>query len=222
MSSPQAKGLPICQDTGMAVVFVDWGQDCHLTGGSLEDAVNDGVARGYGRAPAPVGGGRPLRRGNTNNTPRHPPSAHGSRGDRVDLTVAPKGFKQREHVQFTDVQPLCHPGNRVGRTTSWTVCGQGRLQPLSSGDWGGRAALEVAAELTSGRHCGPVGEHHPDPYYAGDGIAHPGAGQPPRHWPPLGGGTTTALCESIYTCGTHIAGLPCAVNPGLPCHLPRP
>ena len=42
----QAKGLPICQDTGMAVVFVDWGQDCHLTGGSLEDAVNDGVARG--------------------------------------------------------------------------------------------------------------------------------------------------------------------------------
>lgn len=43
----QAKGLPICQDTGMAVVFVDWGQDCHLTGGSLEDAVNDGVARGY-------------------------------------------------------------------------------------------------------------------------------------------------------------------------------
>ncbi len=73
MSSPQAKGLPICQDTGMAVVFVDWGQDCHLTGGSLGDAVNEGVARGYGGQPAPVGGGRPLRRVNTNNNT--PPSS---------------------------------------------------------------------------------------------------------------------------------------------------
>ena len=43
----EQKGLPICQDTGMAVVFLDWGQDCHLIGGSLEEAVNDGVARGY-------------------------------------------------------------------------------------------------------------------------------------------------------------------------------
>lgn len=65
------RGLPICQDTGMAVVFVDWGQDCHLTGGTLEEAVNAGVARGYveGNLRLSVVAD-PLRRGNTNdNTP---------------------------------------------------------------------------------------------------------------------------------------------------------
>ena len=89
----QSKGLPICQDTGMAVVFLDWGQDCHLTGGSLEVAVNDGVRRGYldGHLRLSVVGD-PLRRANTNdNTPailhlRMVP------GDKVDITVAPKGF----------------------------------------------------------------------------------------------------------------------------------
>ena len=67
----QSRGLPICQDTGMAVVFLDWGQDCHLTGGSLEDAVNEGVRRGYleGHLRLSVVGD-PLRRVNTNdNTP---------------------------------------------------------------------------------------------------------------------------------------------------------
>ena len=67
----ESRGLPICQDTGMAVVFLDWGQDCHLTGGSLEDAVNEGVRRGYldGHLRLSVVGD-PLRRANTNdNTP---------------------------------------------------------------------------------------------------------------------------------------------------------
>ena len=89
----QEKGLPICQDTGMAVVFLDWGQDCHLIGGSLEEAVNDGVARGYleGHLRLSVVAD-PLRRVNTeNNTPAVLHLRMVS-GDRVDVTVAPKGF----------------------------------------------------------------------------------------------------------------------------------
>ena len=77
----------------MAVEFVDWGQDCHLTGGSLEDAVNDGVARGYvdGHLRLSVVAD-PLRRGNTNNNTPAILHLRMVPGDRVDLTVAPKGF----------------------------------------------------------------------------------------------------------------------------------
>ena len=89
----QARGLPICQDTGMAVVFLDWGQDCRLTGGSLEGAVNDGVARGYvdGHLRLSVVAD-PLRRGNTNNNTPAILHLRMVPGDRVDITVAPKGF----------------------------------------------------------------------------------------------------------------------------------
>ena len=102
----QSKGLPICQDTGMAVVFLDWGQDCHLAGGSLEEAVNDGVRRGYleGHLRLSVVGD-PLRRVNTNdNTPavlhlRMVP------GNKVDITVAPKGFGSENMTKLKMFNP---------------------------------------------------------------------------------------------------------------------
>ena len=89
----ESKGLPICQDTGMAVVFLDWGQDCHLVGGSLEEAVNDGVARGYldGHLRLSVVGD-PLRRVNTNNNTPAILHLRMVPGDKVEITVAPKGY----------------------------------------------------------------------------------------------------------------------------------
>ena len=87
------KGLPICQDTGMAVVFAQLGQEVHITGGLLEDAVNEGVARGYavGRLRCSVVGD-PLRRENTGDNTPAVLHLRLAAGDKLRLTVAPKGF----------------------------------------------------------------------------------------------------------------------------------
>lgn len=117
----QAKGLPICQDTGMAVVFVDWGQDCHLTGGSLEDAVNDGVARGYvdGHLRLSVVAD-PLRRGNTNNnTPAILHLRMVPWGPGRPSPWPPKALAARTCPVYGCSTPLS-PRNRW-RITSWTV-----------------------------------------------------------------------------------------------------
>jgi len=215
-----AKGLPICQDTGMAVVFLDWGQDCHLVGGSLEDAVNDGVRRGYldGHLRLSVVGD-PLRRVNTNdNTPailhlRMVP------GDRVGITVAPKGFGSENMTKLK----MFNPSATVEQVEDFIVecvstAGSNPCPPVVIGVGLGGTS-EVAAELAKRALLRPAGERHPDPFYAAMeerileranrlGIGPQG----------LGGGTT-ALSAAILTQATHIAGLPCAVNLG--CHVTR-
>ena len=216
----QERGLPICQDTGMAVVFVDWGQDCHLTGGSLEQAVNDGVARGYleGHLRLSVVGD-PLRRGNTNdNTPamlhlRMVP------GDRVDVTVAPKGFGSENMTKLR----MFNPSVTQGQVEDFIVdcvaqAGSNPCPPVVVGVGLGGTS-EMAALLAKRALLRPAGEGSPDPFYREmegrllERINELGIG-------PQGmGGRTTALSVAILPCPTHIAGLPCAVNLG--CHVTR-
>ena len=216
----ESKGLPICQDTGMAVVFLDWGQDCHLVGGSLEEAVNDGVRRGYldGHLRLSVVGD-PLRRENTNdNTPailhlRMVP------GDQVDITVAPKGFGSENMTRLK----MFNPSVTVEQVEDFIVdcvsqAGSNPCPPVVIGIGLGGTS-EVAAELAKRALLRPAGERHPDPFYAAmegrvlERVNRLGIG-------PQGlGGVTTALSAAILTQGTHIAGLPCAVNLG--CHVTR-
>lgn len=216
----ESRGLPICQDTGMAVVFLDWGQDCHLTGGSLEEAVNDGVRRGYleGHLRLSVVGD-PLRRANTrDNTPailhlRMVP------GDKVDITVAPKGFGSENMTKLR----MFNPSVSQQEIEDFIVdcvsqAGSNPCPPVVIGVGLGGTS-EVAVELAKRALLRPAGERHPDPFYAAmeerilERANRLGIG-------PQGlGGRTTALSAAILTQGTHIAGLPCAVNLG--CHVTR-
>ncbi len=216
----QAKGLPICQDTGMAVVFVDWGQDCRLVGASLEDAVNDGVRRGYleGHLRLSVVAD-PLRRVNTNdNTPaivhlRMVP------GNRVDITVAPKGFGSENMTRLKMFNPSV-TAEQVEDFVVETVsqAGSNPCPPVVIGVGLGGTS-EVAAQLAKRALLRPAGEGHPDPFYREmeerilERVNRLGIG-------PQGlGGSTTALSAAILAYPTHIAGLPCAVNLG--CHVTR-
>ena len=216
----QAKGLPICQDTGMAVVFVDWGQDCSLVGASLEDAVNDGVRRGYleGHLRLSVVAD-PLRRVNTNdNTPaivhlRMVP------GNRVDIIVAPKGFGSENMTRLKMFNPSV-TAEQVEDFVVETVsqAGSNPCPPVVIGVGLGGTS-EVAAQLAKRALLRPAGEGHPDPFYREMGerilerVNRLGIG-------PQGlGGGTTALSAAILAYPTHIAGLPCAVNLG--CHVTR-
>lgn len=216
----EAKGLPICQDTGMAVVFVDWGQDCHLTGGSLEEAVNDGVARGYldGHLRLSVVGD-PLRRVNTNNNTPAILHLRMVPGDRVDVTVAPKGFGSENMTRLKMFNPSVTQEQVEDFIVECvSVAGSNPCPPVVVGVGLGGTS-EVAAALAKRALLRPAGEHHADPFYRemeerllerinGLGIGPQGMG-----------GATTALSVAILTHGTHIAGLPCAVNLG--CHVTR-
>ncbi len=214
------KRLPICQDTGMAVVFLDWGQECHLTGGALEDAVNDGVARGYVEGALRLSVvGDPLRRGNTNdNTPavihlRMVP------GDQVSVTVAPKGFGSENMSGLKMFKPSATQGEVEDYIVQCvSTAGSNPCPPVIVGVGLG-GTFEKAAELAKRALLRPVGQHHADPFYADmearllERLNRLGIG-------PQGlGGTSTALWVSVETFGTHIAGLPCAVN--MSCHVTR-
>ncbi len=216
----ESKGLPICQDTGMAVVFMDWGQDCHLTGGSLEEAVNDGVRRGYldGHLRLSVVGD-PLRRVNTNDNTPAILHLRMVAGDQVEITIAPKGFGSENMTRLK----MFTPSVTVEQVEDFIVdcvsqAGSNPCPPVVIGIGLGGTS-EVAAELAKRALLRPAGERHPDPFYAAmegrilERVNRLGIG-------PQGlGGATTALSAAILTQGTHIAGLPCAVNLG--CHVTR-
>ncbi len=212
--------LPICQDTGMAVVFCDLGQDCHITGGLLRDAVNQGVARGYVEGYLRKSVVRdPIRRGNTeDNTPAilHLRLVE---GDRLHITVAPKGFGSENMSQLK----MFKPSVSQKEIEDWviSVCdtaGANPCPPMVIGVGIG-GDFELAAENAKRALLLPVDGHNEDPYYAGmearilEGINRLGIG-------PQGlGGTVSALSVRIIPYATHIAGLPCAVNVG--CHVTR-
>ncbi len=212
--------VPICQDTGMAVVYADVGQDVHIVGGLLEDAVNEGVARGYTDGYLRKSIVRdPIRRGNTgDNTPavlhtRLVP------GDRIKLTVSPKGFGSENMSKVCMLTPA-DGLEGVKRFVKQTVltAGANPCPPMMLGiGIGGtfekvaQLAKEALVELREGPH--------PDPYY--DALENEllreinALGIGPQGF----GGKTTALSVRIKTYPTHIAGLPVAVNVG--CHVTR-
>lgn len=214
------KGLPICQDTGMAVVFAQLGQEVHITGGLLEDAVNEGVARGYavGRLRCSVVGD-PLRRENTgDNTPAvlHLQLAA---GDKLRLTVAPKGFGSENMTALKMLNPSAGREDILAFIVdAVSRAGSNPCPPVVVGVGLGGTS-EQAALLAKTALLRPVGGRSGDPFYAAleaealERINALGIG-------PQGlGGSTTALSVCILPAPTHIAGLPCCVNLG--CHVTR-
>lgn len=212
--------FPLCQDTGMACVFIDLGQEVHLSGGLLEDAVNEGVRRGYGEGYLRKSiVADPLRRENTgDNTPadlvmRLVP------GEQVKITVAPKGFGSENMSQIRMLPPSAGAQGVEDFVVSVAeAAGANPCPPIVVGvGIGGN--FNKAALLAKRALLVPLDQENPDPYYAQmeqrllERINALGIG-------PQGfGGRTTALKVSILAAPTHIAGLPVAVN--INCHVSR-
>ena len=214
------RGLPICQDTGMAVVFARLGQEVHITGGLLADAVNEGVSQGYvqGHLRCSVVAD-PLRRVNTgDNTPAilHLELVE---GDQLSLTVAPKGFGSENMTSLRMFNPSATREDIVNYIVeAVAAAGSNPCPPVVVGVGLGGTS-DMAAQLAKRALLRPVDAHNEDPFYAAmeaealERINRLGIG-------PQGlGGTTTALSVCILPHPTHIAGLPCCVNLG--CHVTR-
>lgn len=214
------KGLPICQDTGMAVVYAELGQEVRITGGLLSDAVNEGVARGYteGHLRCSVVGD-PLRRENTGDNTPAVLHLRLVAGDSLRLTVAPKGFGSENMTRLKMFTPAATAEDIVDFVVeSVSLAGSNPCPPVVVGVGLGGTS-EVAVGLAKEALLRPLGEENPDPLYAElerralEKVNALGIG-------PQGlGGSTTALGVHILTHPTHIAGLPCAVNLG--CHVTR-
>ena len=212
--------MAICQDTGMAVVYAEVGQDCRITGGLLEDAVNEGVKRGYTDGYLRKSIVRdPIRRGNTGDNTPAVLHVKLTAGDALKLTVAPKGFGSENMSRLgmlTPAQGLQGVKDFVIETAR--LAGANPCPPMMLGvGIGGtfERVAELAKEALIELREGP----HPDPYYDAleqeltEAVNALGIG-------PQGfGGRTTTLSVRIKAYPTHIAGLPVAVNVG--CHVTR-
>ena len=215
----EAQDLPICQDTGMACVFVDLGQDVHIEG-DFEEAVHDGVRRGYGEGflrKSIVGD--PLRRVNTEDNTPAAITVRIVPGDRCALTVVPKGFGSENMSRLAMLKPA-DGVEGVKRFVLETVklAGPNPCPPVVLGVGIGGCFDKVAA-LAKHALLRPLDRPNEDPYYAGleaellESINALGIG-------PQGfGGRTTCLGLAIETAPTHVAGLPVAVN--VSCHVTR-
>ena len=214
------KRLPICQDTGMAVVFCQLGQDAHITGSLLRDAVNEGVSKGYTEGFLRKSVVRdPIRRVNTDDNTPAVLHVELVEGDQLTITVAPKGFGSENMTSLHMLKPSVTQEtieDTIVRAVS--EAGSNPCPPVVVGvGLGGDA--ELCAILAKKALLRPVDQHNEDPFYAEmearilEKINRLGIG-------PQGlGGQTTALAVAINAYPTHIAGLPCCVNLG--CHVTR-
>ncbi len=212
--------FPLCQDTGMACVFMEIGQDVHFVGGLLEDAVNEGVRRGYadGYLRKSVVAD-PLRRVNTgDNTPAHIHTEIVA-GDKVKITVAPKGFGSENMSRIVMLPPSAgEEGVKDFVVETVEMAGANPCPPVVVGVGIG-GTFDKAALMAKKALLVSADKENEDPYYADmekellDRINDLGIG-------PQGfGGKTTALAVNIIAAPTHIAGLPVAVN--INCHVSR-
>ena len=212
--------IPICQDTGMAVVFVEMGQDVHITGASLSDAINEGVRKGYteGYLRKSVVKDPLIRENTKDNTPA---VIHYSivEGDRVKLTIAPKGFGSENMSKIYMLKPADgEEGVKNAILSAVKDAGPNACPPMVVGVGIG-GTFEKCAFLAKKALTRAV-DTHSDIEWVKDmeiemleKINKTGIG-------PGGlGGSTTALAVNIETYPTHIAGLPVAVN--ICCHVNR-
>ena len=212
--------IPICQDTGSAVVFLEIGQDVHFVGGSLESAVNEGVRRGYteGLLRKSIVSD-PLERINTNdNTPAVIHSKIVD-GDSVKITVAPKGGGSENMSGLRMLTPSAGRDGVVSAVLEIVESAGGNPCPPIVVGVGVGGDFEQAALLSKKALCRDMSERNHNPYYRDLEdelllkINELGIG-------PQGlGGDTTALAVNIEYAPTHIASLPVAVNIG--CHVTR-
>lgn len=212
--------IPICQDTGMAVFFVKVGQEVHIEGGSLTDAINEGVRRGYvdGYLRKSVVSD-PIERVNTkDNTPAviHYDIVE---GDQLDIMLAPKGFGSENMSRVFMLKPADGiEGVKNAILTAVRDAGPNACPPMVVGVGIG-GTFEKCAEMSKHALTRNVKEHSDIPYVKAleeemlEKINKSGIG-------PGGlGGRKTALAVNIETYPTHIAGLPCAIN--ICCHVNR-
>lgn len=216
----QQEHMPICQDTGMAVVYADVGQDVHITGGLLADAVNEGVRRGYteGYLRKSVVAD-PIRRGNTGDNTPAMLYTELVPGDQVKVTVAPKGFGSENMSAIRMFKPSAGlEGVKAFILETVEAAGPNPCPPTVIGVGLG-GTFDKAALLAKKALLRPLDIPNPDPFYAQleqeilEKVNALGIG-------PQGfGGRTTAIGLNIEVLPTHIAGMPCAVN--INCHVTR-
>ena len=212
--------IPICQDTGMAVIFMEIGQDVHFEGGTLEDAINEGVRQGYtdGFLRKSVVKDPLIRENTKDNTPaiiHYEITA----GEHVKITVAPKGFGSENMSRVFMLKPADGiDGVKDVILTAVKDAGPNACPPMVVGVGIG-GTFEKCALMAKKALTRPINEHSDISYIKEleeellDKINRTGIG-------PGGlGGTTTALAVNINTYPTHIAGLPVAVN--ICCHVNR-
>lgn len=212
--------IPICQDTGMAVFFIEIGQDVHVEGGLITDAVNEGVRQGYteGYLRKSVVGDPLIRENTKDNTPAviHYDMVA---GDQIKITIAPKGFGSENMSRIFMLKPADGiEGVKDAILTAVRDAGPNACPPMVVGVGIG-GTFEKCALLAKKALTRSVGEHSQIPYVCDlekellEKINKTGIG-------PGGlGGSTTALAVNINTYPTHIAGLPVAVN--ICCHVNR-
>lgn len=212
--------IPICQDTGMAVVFLEIGQDVHFTGGSLTDAVNRGVARGYGEGYLRKSVVKdPLLRENTNdNTPAviHTEIVD---GDGVKIMLAPKGFGSENMSKVYMLKPSDgREGVLEKIVTAVKEAGPNACPPMVVGVGIG-GTFEKCALLAKKALLRETGKPHPDVHIAALEKEAKEECNALNIGPAGLGGSNTVLAVHIETFATHIAGLPVAVN--ICCHVNR-
>ena len=213
------ENVPVCQDTGVACVFLKIGQEVHIDG-DLTDAVNEGVRRGYGEGYLRKSVVRdPLDRGNTGDNTPAMLYTELVPGDQIEITVAPKGFGSENMSQIK----MLRPSDGVEGVKAFVLkvveeAGPNPCPPIVVGVGIG-GTFDKAAYMAKKALLRELDVPNEKPYYAAlekellDAINALGIG-------PQGfGGKTTALAVNIETCPTHIAGLPVAVN--INCHVTR-
>jgi fumarate hydratase subunit alpha len=211
--------FPLCQDTGFAVVFIEVGQDVHVVGGDLKEAIEEGVRQGYQEGYLRKSICHPFTRRNTSDNTPAVVHIDIVPGDKVHICVAPKGGGSENMSRVT----MLTPGEGIEGVKRFVIgrireAGANPCPPIVVGVGVG-GTLEKAAMLAKRALLRPLGRPHPDPEIAGieqsvlEGIQRTGIG-------PAGyGGRTTALAVHMEVFPCHIASLPVAVN--INCHSAR-
>ena len=214
------ENVPICQDTGMAVVFMEIGQDVHITGGDLTECVNEGVRQGYtdGYLRKSVVKD-PIRRGNTGDNTPAILYTEIVPGEQIKITVGPKGFGSENMSRIMMFKPSAGlEGIKDFIIETVKFAGPNPCPPMVVGVGIG-GTFDRCALLAKKALMRPLGSSNKDPFYADlekelllkiNSLVIGPQGL---------GGRTTAIGLNIETFPTHIAGMPCAVN--INCHVTR-
>ena len=212
--------VPVCQDTGMACIFLEIGQDVHITGGDLTEAVDEGVRRGYERGYLRKSVVKdPVRRGNTGDNTPAMLYTEIVPGEQIRITAGPKGFGSENMSAIRMFKPSAGlQGIKDFILETVEAAGPNPCPPMVVGVGIG-GTFDKAALLAKKALMRPLDSSHEDPFYAEleeemlEKINRLGIG-------PQGfGGRTTAIGLNIETLPTHIAGMPCAIN--ISCHVTR-
>ena len=213
--------IPICQDTGMAVIFAEIGQDVHFIGGSFENAINDGVAKGYMNGYLRKSIVRDPLRERVNTGDNTPCVIHTKivDGENVKITVAPKGFGSENMSRLQMMTPSATREDIVDFVVDSVIKAGGNPCPPMVLGVGIGGDFETVALNAKKALCRDVSQRNKDEFYAEMEAEILEKVNMTDVGPQGFGGKTTALAVNIEVSPTHIAGLPVAVNIG--CHVTR-